>query len=265
MLIYPQMNPVALQIGPIGIHWYGLMYLLGFASCWGVLVARVRHSARGFTADQVSDLLFYAALGIIIGGRVGYMLLYAWPELMANPLTIFAVWKGGMSFHGGLVGVILSVWIYAIKTGKHLVDITDFIAPAVPLGLAAGRLGNFINGELWGRMTTAPWGMVFPYAGDLPRHPSQLYEFFFEGVVMFVVLWTFSMRPRPRWAVSGLFLLLYGMFRFGIEFFREPDAQMGYRALGWLTEGQLLSFPMAILGLLMLTWSYWRAKRCSNI
>jgi len=265
MLSYPQMNPVALQLGPIGIHWYGLMYLLGFVCCWGVLALRVRHSPRGFTVDQVSDLLFYVALGIIIGGRVGYMLLYAWPDLVTHPLMLFQVWKGGMSFHGGLVGVILSVWIYALKMGKNLVDITDFIAPAVPLGLAAGRIGNFINGELWGRVTTVPWGMVFPNAGDLPRHPSQLYEFFLEGLVMFAVLWIFSAKPRPRWAVSGLFLLLYGMFRFVIEFFREPDVQMGYRAFGWLTEGQLLSFPMFILGLLMMMWAYWSAKRCSNI
>jgi phosphatidylglycerol:prolipoprotein diacylglycerol transferase len=265
MLTYPQINPIALQVGPIGIHWYGLMYLVGFASAWWVLLKRARQPERGFTPVQVADLVFYAALGIIIGGRVGYMLLYAWPDLIANPLSLLQLWKGGMSFHGGLLGVIIAVSVYALKIGKNLVDITDFIAPAVPLGLAAGRIGNFINAELWGRVTTMPWGMVFPNAGDLPRHPSQLYEFFLEGVVMFAVLWIFSAKLRPRWAVSGLFLLLYGVFRFGIEFFREPDAQMGYRALGWLTEGQLLSLPMIILGGIMLIWSYRGIKQCSSI
>lgn len=265
MLTYPEIDPVALRIGPLSIHWYGLMYLVGFISCWGMLVLRVRHTPRGFTTEQVSDLLFYTALGIIIGGRVGYMLFYAWPELIKNPLLLFQVWKGGMSFHGGLIGVILSLWIYAVKTGRNLVDITDFIAPAVPLGLAAGRIGNFINGELWGRVTGVPWGMIFPNAGDIPRHPSQLYEFFFEGVVMFTVLWIFSAKPRPRWAVSGLFLLLYGVFRFSIEFFREPDVQMGYRAFGWMTEGQLLSLPMVVLGTGMMIWAYWSKKRCNSI
>ncbi len=265
MLVYPQIDPVALHVGPLSIHWYGLMYLIAFVLCWGVTAWRVRYSPRGFTVDQVSDILFYVAMGIILGGRIGYMLFYAWPDFVANPLLLFQVWKGGMSFHGGLLGVIIALWIYAYKMGKHLVDLTDLIAPAVPLGLGAGRIGNFINGELWGKVTDVPWGMVFPRAGSLPRHPSQLYEFFLEGVVMFAILWIYSMKPRPRWAVSGLFLVLYGVFRFSIEFVREPDVQIGYLAFGWLTEGQVLSFPMILLGLIMIVWAYWSKQRCNNI
>jgi phosphatidylglycerol:prolipoprotein diacylglycerol transferase len=264
MLTFPAINPIAIQLGPLAIHWYGLMYLFGFVTGWACLNWRVKNSPRGFTSEQVSEILFYSALGIIIGGRLGYMLFYGWPDFRQDPWLLFQVWKGGMSFHGGLLGVIFSLWIYARKIGKHLADLTDLVAPVVPLGLAAGRIGNFINGELWGRVTTAPWGMVFPHGGPLPRHPSQLYEFFFEGIVMFALLWMYSSKPRPRWAVSGLFLLLYGCFRLGIEFFREPDAQIGYLAFGWLTEGQLLSLPMAVLGIIMLAFAY-RRKPCANI
>jgi phosphatidylglycerol:prolipoprotein diacylglycerol transferase len=261
MLTYPHIDPVALHVGPLSIHWYGLMYLLGLVCAWWLLNLRVKKSSRGFTVDDVADILFYGALGIIIGGRVGYMLFYAWPQLKANPLFIFEVWKGGMSFHGGLLGVIIFLGIYAYKSGKNLVDITDLVAPVVPIGLGFGRLGNFINGELWGRVTDLPWGMMFPQGGLVPRHPSQLYEFFLEGVVMFTVLWLYSIKPRPRWAVSGLFLLLYGTFRFIIEFFREPDEQIGFIAGDWLTEGQLLSLPMIILGIFMMVWAYRRVKR----
>jgi phosphatidylglycerol:prolipoprotein diacylglycerol transferase len=265
MLAYPNIDPVAVHIGPLSVHWYGLMYVVGFVTCWCALAWRARNVARGYTLDQISDMLFYAALGIILGGRVGYMLFYAWSDLVANPLLLFQVWKGGMSFHGGLLGVIIALSIYAHKIGKNLVDLTDFAAPVVPLGLGAGRIGNFINGELWGKVTDVPWGMIFPTGGPLPRHPSQLYEFFLEGVVMFTVLWFYSAKPRPRWAVSGLFLVLYGLFRFCIEFVREPDMQIGYLAWGWVTEGQILSFPMLIAGLMMMTWAYWSKKRCNNI
>ncbi len=265
MLTYPMMNPVALQLGPLAIHWYGLMYLFGFIAGWALLVMRVRHSPRGFTSEQIADILFYAALGIILGGRLGYMFFYNFDDAIHHPLQILWIWQGGMSFHGGLLGVIIAMFLYARKIGKSLGDITDLIVPVVPIGLGAGRIGNFINGELWGRVTDMPWGMVFPTGGDLPRHPSQLYEFFLEGVLLFLVLWFFSKKERPRWAVSGLFLLLYGIFRFTVEFFRNPDPQINFVAFGWMTEGQLLSFPMIVIGFMILLWAYRRKKICSNI
>lgn len=253
MLTYPNINPIAFHIGPLPVHWYGIMYLIGFACAWLLGVYRARREGSGWTTEQVGDLIFYAALGVIIGGRLGYILFYDFPSFIANPLTVFRIWDGGMSFHGGLLGVITALWIFGRRTSKSLFEITDFIAPMVPIGLGAGRIGNFINGELWGRVTTMPWGMVFPNAGPLPRHPSQLYEFIFEGVVLFAILWWFSMKPRPRMAVSGLFLLLYGIFRFVLEFFRQPDPQLGFIAFGWLTMGQLLSIPM-ILGGAAIFW-----------
>ena len=265
MLAYPNINPVAFHIGPLSVHWYGLMYLVGFLGAWILLTWRARTAWRGFNAEQVSDILFYGALGIIIGGRVGYMLFYDWPNFIAAPWRLFMIWQGGMSFHGGLLGVVIAMWMYARKIGKALGDITDFIAPVVPVGLGAGRIGNFINGELWGRVSDVPWAMVFPGAGHMPRHPSQLYEFLLEGVVMFVILWIYSLKPRPRWAVSGLFSLCYGVFRFFIEFFRVPDVQVGYLAFGWLTEGQLLSLPMIFLGIFLLIWAYRGKQSCSNI
>lgn len=259
MLVYPDINPIAFQLGPLAVHWYGLMYLIGFAFCWGVCALRLRYNTnyhQYLTLDQLSDLLFYVALGIIVGGRVGYMLFYDWQTLFTHPLQLFAIWQGGMSFHGGLLGVLIAVIIYSIKVKKHFLEITDFIAPAVPLGLAAGRIGNFINGELWGRVTDVPWAMLFPHAGNIPRHPSQLYEFLGEGILLFVILWLFSQKPKPCGAVSGLFLLIYGIIRFVIEFFREPDAQIGFIAFDWLTKGQLLCLPMIIIGIGMLIWSY---------
>lgn len=260
MLTYPTFNPVALQLGPLAIHWYGLMYLAGFILGWTLLVLRVKRSPRGFKPDDISDILFYAALGIILGGRLGYMFFYQWDDAIHHPLQILEIWQGGMSFHGGLIGVIIAMWLYAKKTGKSLIDVTDFIAPVVPIGLGLGRIGNFINGELWGRVTDVPWGMIFPTGGNLPRHPSQLYEFFLEGVVLFLVLWFFSAKERPRWAVSGLFLLLYGFFRFTVEFFREPDVQIGFVAYGWMSKGQLLSIPMILAGVVMLFYAYVRKK-----
>jgi phosphatidylglycerol---prolipoprotein diacylglyceryl transferase len=267
MLTYPSIDPIAFHIGPLPVHWYGLMYLIGFAGSYFALAWRVQHSTfpRGFTLEQLSDIVFYAALGVILGGRIGYIIFYAWPDFLADPMLIFKVWQGGMSFHGGLLGVILALFIYARCQYKLLVDITDFIAPVVPIGLAAGRIGNFINGELWGRETSVPWAMVFPNVDTLPRHPSEIYEFLLEGIMLFLILWCFSIKPRPRWATSGLFLLCYGSFRFIIEFFREPDAQMGFVALNWLTQGQLLSCPMIIFGGWMLMWAYRGKKSCSNI
>lgn len=267
MLNYPTIDPVAFHVGSFSVNWYGLSYLFAFTACWAVLAWRIRYSAcpRGFTLEQLSDILFYSALGTIVGGRLGYMLFYAWPNVVNDPLLIFQVWKGGMSFHGGLMGVLISLWVYAYKTNQSLFDITDFIAPAVPIGLGAGRIGNFINGELWGRVTDVPWAMIFPEAGSFPRHPSQLYEFLLEGVAMFAILWWFSQKPRPRFAVSGLFLVCYGLFRFVVEFFREPDQQIGFVALGWLTKGQLLSFPLFLLGVLMMCLACARQKKCSLI
>jgi len=264
MLVYPVINPVALHIGPLSIYWYGLMYLIGFAAAWSVLAYRIKYSKfpRGFTMQELSDILFYAALGTIIGGRLGYMIFYARDDLWTNPLFTFQIWKGGMSFHGGLIGVIVSLSWFGIKQKKFLGNIADFVIPAVPLGLAAGRIGNFINSELWGRVTDVPWGMVFPNGGPLPRHPSQLYEFFLEGIVLFLILWFYSMKPRPRWSVFGLFLICYGSFRIFIEFFREPDPQLGYLAWGWLTMGQILSVPMIVVGVGMMFCTPRRPAAC---
>jgi phosphatidylglycerol:prolipoprotein diacylglycerol transferase len=266
MLNYPSIDPIAFHLGPLAVHWYGIMYLLGFGCCWGVLALRVKAKPQyGFTVEQLSDILFYVALGIILGGRLGYMLFYDFQAVVQNPLQIFKIWQGGMSFHGGLIGVLVAMWYYGYKNNKTLIEITDFIAPSIPIGLAAGRIGNFINGELWGRVTDVPWAMVFPNAGDLPRHPSQLYEFLLEGVVLFIILWLYSSKPRPRAAVSGMFALFYGLFRISVEFFREPDAPIGYLAWGWLTEGQLLSLPLVLVGIILLLWAYRRKKACNNI
>ncbi|HEX4044258.1 MAG TPA: prolipoprotein diacylglyceryl transferase [Gammaproteobacteria bacterium] len=253
MLIYPSIDPVAFHIFGWPVYWYGLMYLVGFFAGWAVLSLRLRQQGANalFTAVQLSDLVFYAALGAIIGGRLGYILFYEWQILFSAPWQILKVWQGGMSFHGGLLGVLVALWCCARKMQKPLLALTDFIAPAVPIGLAAGRIGNFINGELWGRVTTMPWGMVFPYAGDYPRHPSQLYEFLLEGVLLFFILWFYSRKPRPIGAVSGLFALCYGVFRIAVECFREPDAHIGY-LFGWLTQGQLLSLPLIAVGVILL-------------
>ncbi|QKT02974.1 prolipoprotein diacylglyceryl transferase [Ectothiorhodospiraceae bacterium 2226] len=248
MLTYPDIDPVAFSIGPLAVHWYGLMYLFGFAAAWWLGRRRARAPHWGIGAQQVDDLVFYNVLGVILGGRLGYILFYNFGEWMADPLMLLRVWEGGMSFHGGLLGVLIATWWYAHRNGYAFFQLTDFIAPLVPIGLGLGRLGNFINGELWGRVTDLPWGMVFPGAGPLPRHPSQLYQFALEGVALFVILWLYSARPRPTMAVSGLFLIGYGVFRFLVEFAREPDAHLGYLAFGWLTMGQVLSLPMILVG-----------------
>ena len=252
MLTYPEIDPIAFHIGLLPVHWYGLMYLLGFSAAWALLFWRAGSENNVWQRMQVGDLIFYGAIGIILGGRIGYMLFYAFPELVQSPFTLFKIWQGGMSFHGGLAGGILALWLYGKKQGHGLFDTLDFVAPVVPIGLGAGRIGNFINGELWGRVTSKPWGMIYPDAGLQPRHPSELYEFFLEGVLFFIVLWWFSNKQRPRMAVSALFLLLYGSFRFFCEFFRQPDIQLGFVAWDWLTMGQLLSVPMIILGIILL-------------
>lgn len=258
MLIHPDFDPVAFRLGPIQVHWYGLMYLCGFITGWGLGRYRAARPGSGWTSQQVDDLLFYIALGVILGGRIGYILFYNFEVFLHDPLVMFRIWQGGMSFHGGLLGVLIAMGLYAHKINRGFFEVTDFIAPLIPPGLFFGRIGNFINGELWGRVTDVPWAMVFhsPGAGNLPRHPSQLYEAVLEGIALFIILWLYSSKPRPTMAVSGLFLLCYGIFRFFIEFFRQPDLHIGFIAFNWLTMGQLLSLPMILLGAVFMAWAY---------
>lgn len=253
MLNYPAIDPVAISLGPLQIHWYGLMYVVGFVAAW--FLGRRRASRIGLTHDDIGDLLFYCAVGVVLGGRLGYALFYGMGQWLADPLWIFRVWDGGMSFHGGLAGVLLASFLFARKKGLAFFTLTDFVAPLVPIGLGAGRIGNFINRELPGRVTELPWGMPFPGMGPEPRHPSALYEALLEGAVLFVVLWWVSARPRARGLVSGLFLLLYGAFRFSVEFVRLPDPHIGFIAFGWVTMGMLLTLPMIVFGLLLILWS----------
>ncbi|MCM0611054.1 prolipoprotein diacylglyceryl transferase [Marinobacter sediminum] len=259
MLQHPQIDPVAIAIGPLKIHWYGLTYLVGFLAGWWLGRLRTRKPWSPINEEQMGDLLFYLALGVILGGRFGYVVFYNFDTFLADPLWLFRVWEGGMSFHGGLLGVMLAMWWYGRKVDAGFWKIADFVAPLVPVGLGAGRIGNFVNGELWGKPTDVSWGMVFPTAPDaLARHPSQLYQFALEGVALFVILWWFSARPRPRMAVSGMFLIFYGVFRFLVEFVREPDPQLGYLAFDWLTMGQVLSTPMIVAGAALMFIAYRR-------
>ena len=277
-----QIDPIALSAGPLKIHWYGLMYLLAFASAWWLGRQRIRAGRLpGTDMNGLSDLLFYGMLGVVLGGRIGYILFYSFGAFLDNPLMIFKVWEGGMSFHGGLLGVMIAALWWTRRQKLHFFDTMDFVAPLIPLGLGFGRIGNFIGAELWGKYTQAGWGVIFPtdpalreftaqqlqaqYAtGALDRfarHPSQLYQAFLEGVLMFCILWWFSSRPRPRYAVSGMFALLYGVFRFLVEFVRVPDADLGYLAFGWLTMGQVLSLPLIALGLFL----FWLSRRAPTL
>ncbi len=263
MLQHPQIDPVALQIGPLAIHWYGLTYLAAFALFFWLGRLRLRHEPyasitqpRRWEKRDVEDILFLGVLGVVAGGRIGYCLFYQPAYYLQHPLEVFYVWQGGMSFHGGLIGVMLAMVWYARSRGRPFFQVMDFIAPCVPTGLAAGRVGPFINGELWGRVAdpSLPWGMVFRGAGDLPRHPSQVYQFLLEGVLLFVLLWLYARQPRKTGQVSGVFLLGYGVFRFIAEFFREPDAHLGLLALG-MSMGQWLCVPMIVGGIALWWWS----------
>ncbi len=284
-ILHPQFDPVAISFGSaIQIHWYGLTYLLGFLMAYILLNYRAKHR-DGWTADMISDLMFYGMLGVILGGRIGYVLFYQFSDFLANPVYLFKVWEGGMSFHGGFLGVMFAMWYASRKYKMTPFQVWDFIIPAVPTGLFFGRMGNFINGELWGRVSEGDykWLMLFPQARSadgeliqanpqlqeiatkvgeyyiLPRHPSQLYEAFSEGLLLFVIIWWYSSKPRPRMAVTALFLLGYGFSRFIIEFFRQPDADQGFILFGWMTKGQILTLPMIIGGIIMLIIAYRRA------
>jgi len=257
MLTYPEIDPDILSIGFLTVRWYGLMYLAGFVAAW--LLARKR-SVKSYSPikfAQVDDLMFYAMLGVIIGGRIGYCIVYGWDEIGKDVFYIFKIWEGGMSFHGGLVGVLTAMWLYGRIIGRTMWQVTDFVAPLCPLGLGFGRIGNFINNELWGKPTDMPWGFK---VGTVVLHPSQLYEALLEGLVLFVILWWFSAKQRPYMAISGMFLLWYGIFRFAVEFYRMPDVHLsedaGYLALGWVTMGQVLSMPMILVGFTILIISY---------
>jgi len=260
VLIHPQFNPVALSLGPLSVHWYGLMYLLAFLQFWWLgrrrILTHPQLSQAGWTVQQLDDLLFYGVLGVIAGGRLGQVLFYEPGYYLSQPLQIFAVWRGGMSFHGGFLGVLLAMWLYARKTGRTWLEITDFIAPLVPLGLAAGRIGNFINGELWGRVAdpSLPWAMVFPWVDDLPRHPSQIYQAGLEGLALFVILWIYSGQTRARGAVSGVFLIGYGVLRWIAEYFRSPDEGIfGFSYT--VSMGQWLSLPMIVAGIIFVVFA----------
>ncbi|WP_428771242.1 prolipoprotein diacylglyceryl transferase [Vibrio sp.] len=254
---FPNIDPVLFSIGPLSVRWYGLMYLVGFMFALWLANRRADRPGSGWTREQVSDLLFAGFLGVVIGGRVGYVLFYNFDLFLQDPLYLFKVWTGGMSFHGGLLGVISAMFWYAHKHKRTFFGVADFIAPLVPFGLGMGRLGNFMNSELWGRVTDVPWAIVFPNGGPLPRHPSQLYEFALEGVLLFLILNLFIRKSRPLGSVSGLFLAGYGTFRFVVEYFREPDAHLGLYG-GFISMGQILSLPMVIAGAAMMIWAYKR-------
>ena len=257
--VFSQIDPVAFSLGPLSVRWYGLMYLFGFAFAMWLAGRRADVPNSGWTRNEVSDLLFYGFLGVILGGRIGYVLFYNFDLFLADPTYLFKIWTGGMSFHGGLIGVITAMIWFAHKTQRHFFTVADFVAPLIPFGLGVGRIGNFMNGELWGRVTDVPWAIIFPEAGPEPRHPSQLYQFALEGVVLFIILNLFWRKHPPRGAISGMFLLFYGLFRFLVEFVRQPDSQLGLY-FNEISMGQILSTPMIVAGALMV-WAAYKQPR----
>ncbi len=266
MLTYPEIDPVAISLGPLKIHWYGLTYLLSFLIVWRLFVFRAKKSWTPINPDQAEDLIFNGALGVVIGGRLGYVFFYKMDQFLADPLWLFRIWEGGMAFHGGLIGVIVALYISARRWHVDFLQISDFVAPMVPVGLFFGRIGNFIGQELWGRPTEGWWAMVFPRDPlGLARHPSQLYEAALEGLLLFAVLWWISMKPRPRGLISGCFLAGYGGLRFLVEFAREPDAHLADLLLfGWITRGQVLSVPMLLAGVFIIVWSLRNSRQTST-
>jgi phosphatidylglycerol:prolipoprotein diacylglycerol transferase len=262
MLQYPAIDPIAIEIGPLKVHWYGITYLVGFAAAWWLARRRARLSGSSWKSVDVDDFLFFAMLGVIVGGRLGYVLIYGLQFWLRDPLYLLRIWEGGMSFHGGLIGVLIAIAIFARRRGRRVADVFDFTAPLPGIGLLCGRIGNFINGELWGKPTDVPWAFV---VDGTPRHATQLYEAALEGVVLFSLLWWFTSRPRPQLAPSGLFLLLYGLARITVEFWRVPDQHIGYLAGGWLTMGQLLSLPMVAIGAVLLVVAYRRGRPSGNL
>ncbi|MGE6182490.1 prolipoprotein diacylglyceryl transferase [Aeromonas media] len=261
--VFSQIDPVAFSLGPLSVRWYGLMYLFGFAFAMWLAGRRADAPNSGWTRNEVSDLLFYGFLGVILGGRIGYVLFYNFDLFLTDPTYLFKIWTGGMSFHGGLIGVITAMIWFAHKTKRHFFTVADFVAPLIPFGLGVGRIGNFMNGELWGRVTDVPWAIIFPEAGPEPRHPSQLYQFALEGVVLFIILNLFWRKNPPRGAISGMFLLFYGLFRFLVEFVRQPDSQLGLY-FQEISMGQILSTPMIIIGALMIWVAYKRPQLFGN-
>ncbi len=260
MLRYPRFDPTMISIGPLELRWYGMMYVFGVVSGW--LLGRYRASKpwNKMTPAKMDDFVTWAIVGVVAGGRLGYCFFYNAEYYFHYPLKVFYVWEGGMSFHGGLIGVLLACWLFGRFNDMSFKEVGDFVSPLVPPGLFFGRIGNFINAELWGRTSDVPWAMAFPGAGHLPRHPSQLYEAALEGLLLFVIVWWYSMKPRPKGCVGALFLLGYGTFRFMVEFAREPDAHLGFIALNWMSMGQLLCLPMMIFGVGYIWWAYRNEK-----